>query len=132
MAYPPGVRVDHFSNHNVLYDGQPTGIANGETGEAYNAKVIDEGAPFHEDYRPTQYDIWVNFDWNCFLYGCEGTFDHPYATLASALAVLPTGENPSDLPSLRIKASSSSETMTISTPMFLRACNGLVTIGATP
>ncbi len=36
MAYSPGVRIDHFSNPNVLYQGEPTGLP----GEADCASMI--------------------------------------------------------------------------------------------
>ncbi len=44
MAYFPGTLITQFSNPEVLFDGQPTGIAEGERGEADNAKTINLAA----------------------------------------------------------------------------------------
>jgi len=132
MSYQ-GTRISHFSNPNVLYDGQPTGVPIGEADEAYNVKTINTYAWLHEGYRLTRYDIWVDFNRVCSLLSpCDGTFDYPYDTLADAIAEVPVGENPSEPPNLWIKSSTSGETLTIDKPMTLRACDGAVTIGATP
>jgi peptidyl-Asp metalloendopeptidase len=37
-------RIEYFSNPDVKYKGQPTGISPKQPGEAHNAKVIDESA----------------------------------------------------------------------------------------
>ena len=44
MAYFPGTLITRFSNPEVLFDGQPTGIAEGERGAADNAKTINLAA----------------------------------------------------------------------------------------
>ena len=44
MAYSPGTRITHFSNPEVLFDGQPTGIAEDEPGAADNAKTTNLSA----------------------------------------------------------------------------------------
>jgi len=132
MSYP-GQRVAHFANPNISFDGQPTGILNGQPGEAYNVKTINGLAWYHEDYRVTRYDVWLDFDRICgWVLTCDGTFAAPYSTLADAIAAIPEGENPSDLPNLWIKSSNSDETPTITKPMILRACDGPVIIGAAP
>jgi hypothetical protein len=42
MAYAPGNRIDHFSNPDVSYDGDPTGVPVGQPNEAHNALTIDQ------------------------------------------------------------------------------------------
>jgi hypothetical protein len=44
MAYEPGIRIPRFSNPNVFYDGQRTGVPVGQEGEANNALTIDNTA----------------------------------------------------------------------------------------
>ncbi len=44
MAYPPGIRVPHFSNPDVLYAGHPTGEPIGNALEANNAQSISNTA----------------------------------------------------------------------------------------
>ena len=41
MAYSPGTRVQHFSNPDILFDGQPTGIPEGRPGAADNTLTIN-------------------------------------------------------------------------------------------
>lgn len=66
-------------------------------------------------------EVWVDFSYN----GTEqhGTFDFPYKSLSAGLAgVLPGGV-------VKIKSSSSGETVTIAKPVTLEAYNGAVVIG---
>ena len=42
MAYAPGTRIQNFSNPDVFNDGDPTGIAVGQPGEADNAITINQ------------------------------------------------------------------------------------------
>ncbi|MHC4615189.1 MAG: M12 family metallo-peptidase [Planctomycetota bacterium] len=42
MAYAPGVRIPNFSNPDVSFDGEPTGVPVGEPGEAENALTISQ------------------------------------------------------------------------------------------
>lgn len=66
-------------------------------------------------------EVWVDFSYN----GTEqhGTFDFPYKSLAAGLSgVLPEGV-------VKIKSSSSGETVTIAKPVTLEAYNGAVVIG---
>lgn len=51
MAYSPGSRIPNFSNPEILFDGQPTGIAPGESGNADNAFTINQTSPFIANYR---------------------------------------------------------------------------------
>jgi hypothetical protein len=44
MAYPPGSRILQYSNPDVLFDGQPTGVPEGEPQPADNAQTIDNTA----------------------------------------------------------------------------------------
>jgi hypothetical protein len=56
LAYTPGQRITHFSNPNVNYDGQPTGVPVGDSGQAHNAQTINLNAPivtsFAEQFEP--------------------------------------------------------------------------------
>ncbi|MHC4967998.1 MAG: M12 family metallo-peptidase [Planctomycetota bacterium] len=51
MAYSPGVRIPHFSNPTVIYDGEPTGVPVGEPDEADNALTIDQTRPTIASYQ---------------------------------------------------------------------------------
>ena len=42
MAYNPGIRIPYFSNPGAIYDGQPTGILQGQPGAANNALTIQQ------------------------------------------------------------------------------------------
>jgi hypothetical protein len=126
MAYQPGDRVGHFSNPDVDFDGQPTGVAIGDPDEAYNAQRIRDVARTVEEFRLTRFDVWVDF-----AYGGseEGSFSQPYDTVAEALAAVINGFNAPELPSVRIKTGSSPTPITINQAVTLRACGGPVTIG---
>jgi uncharacterized delta-60 repeat protein len=41
MSYQPGINIPYFSNPDVLFRGVPTGVPEGQTGEADNAKTIN-------------------------------------------------------------------------------------------
>lgn len=45
MAYGPGTGILNFSNPDVIYDGQPTGVPLGESHQANGAKVFRERFP---------------------------------------------------------------------------------------
>ena len=47
MAYPPGTRIQYFSNPNVTYLGTATGVAAGATNAADNATTICNTAPLN-------------------------------------------------------------------------------------
>ena len=53
MAYSPGSRRPHFSNPNVLFDGVPTGIPEGQPDPADNARSINEAASTIAAWRPS-------------------------------------------------------------------------------
>ena len=44
MSYSPGTRIPHFSNPDVLFDGQPTGVPPGNPDDADNALTINQTA----------------------------------------------------------------------------------------
>jgi hypothetical protein len=126
MAYEPGTRIQYFSNPDVEYDGTPTGVPIGDTDESHNAQTINLRRSIVESHRLTRFDIWVDFAHT----GAEqGTFDLPYDTVAEGVANIVNGVGASELPNLWIKAGSTDETVSIDTPMAIRACGGLVTIG---
>jgi hypothetical protein len=126
MAYPPGTRIQYFSNPDVEFEGSPTGMPIGDPDEAHNAHTINLRRSIVENHRLTRFDIWVDFAHT----GTEdGSFDLPYDTVAEGVANIVNGVGASEQPSLWIKAGSTGETISIDTPMFIRACGGLVTIG---
>lgn len=126
MSYSPGTRIQYFSNPNVSFDGQPTGVAIGEADEAYNARTINLRRSTCEGFRTTRFDIWTDFS----HFGSElGTFNNPYDTVAEGVNQVITGVGASELPNLWIKTGSTSETITITKPMTIRACGGTVSIG---
>lgn len=94
--------------------------------QEYDANGNDPGGLWHIDLHDfcselTSNVIWVEFDYpGPWQYG---SFYLPFNTLAEALVAAPSGGT------VGIKAGSSSETMTISKEVTLRACGGTVTIG---
>jgi len=128
MSYP-GTRIPHYSNPNVLFDGQPTGAPRTGPGAADCVYTINTLTPWCEAFRLTRSDIWVDFSWN-FPMPHSGTFDEPYDTFADGVAALAAGNEPSEPPTLHIKGGTTNETPTISKAMTVRACDGSVTIGA--
>jgi hypothetical protein len=53
MAYAPGTRVLHFSNPNVNYFGNPTGIDEPSASSAYNARSLDNTRVTVANWRQT-------------------------------------------------------------------------------
>jgi hypothetical protein len=51
MAYAPGSRVKHFSNPDVMYAGEPTGVSNSSAGSADNAMTMNATLPIVADFR---------------------------------------------------------------------------------
>jgi hypothetical protein len=51
MAYAPGSRIPHFSNPEVWFDGEPTGIAPGQPDEADNALTINQTRGLIANFR---------------------------------------------------------------------------------
>ncbi len=122
-----GDRIDHFSNPNVMYDGQPTGVTIGQTNESHNAHTINNRRTTCENFRTTRYDIWVDF-----AAGIPeaGVFSFPYDTLAEGVAqILVPGTGATEYPVLWVKAGTTNETITINKRMVIRSCGGSVTIG---
>jgi len=129
MSYP-GTRIAHFSNPDVYFDGQPTGVLMGQVNEAHNAWAIRLRTGTVESFRLTRYDVWVDFDWT---YYERGTWPEPYNSVAEGVsALLYAGTGATEEPTLWIKAGSSSETPTLSKPMVIRACGGVAQIGRSP
>lgn len=52
MAYAPGARLQNFSNPDVEYDGEPTGIPPGEPNPAHNALSLNNAAYTVANFRP--------------------------------------------------------------------------------
>jgi hypothetical protein len=127
MAYAPGRRIPHFSNPDVRYQGQPTGVPIGQPDEAHNAMVINETSRGRETFRLL--DIWVDFGYS----GTElGTFDQPFNTVIEGVNAITTFVDTAvlEFPTLYIKAGSRNERPTISKRMRIEACGGTVRIGA--
>jgi hypothetical protein len=130
MAYHPGTRIQHFSNPNVLFDGQPTGIPVGDPNEALNAQTINRRRATCEGFRQTRFDIWVD----CTHSGIElGTFSLPYNALEEAVQQIITGVGASELPTLWIKAGicagDGNVPITFGKPLCLRSCGGTAFVG---
>jgi hypothetical protein len=125
MSYE-GTRVAHFSDPDISFDGQPTGVPIGDPNEAHNAQTIINRTSTCEGFRLTRYDIWVDFSAG----GGNGRFISPYDTLADGVSeIIIPGVGANELPNLWIKTGSTSETTTITKTMIIRACGGSVIIG---
>ena len=127
MAYEPGTRIPYFSNPNVSFQGQPTGVPIGNPNEAHNASVINETRRSRETFRLL--DIWVDFGYS----GTEqGTFSQPFNTVIEGVNAITTFVDTAllNFPTLYIKAGSRRETITINKRMRIEACGGTVRIGA--
>jgi hypothetical protein len=127
MAYEPGTRIPYFSNPNVSFQGQPTGVPIGNPNEAHNASVINETRRSRETFRLL--DIWVDFGYS----GTEqGTFARPFNTVIEGVNAITTFVDTAvlEFPTLYIKAGSRNERPTISKRMRIEACGGTVRIGA--
>ncbi len=79
MAYSPGMRLGHFSNPDVRYDGAPTGVPVGEPNESHNALTINEAALTAANWRQSV----------PLLVRPDGTGDFP--TIQAALDAAPGG-----------------------------------------
>jgi len=126
MSYK-GTRIPYFSNPDISYDGEPTGVPIGDPNEAHNAQTIINRSPTCEGFRLTRYDIWVEFSAGP---GGNGTFSSPYNTVADGVSqIITPGVGANELPNLWIKSDTTSETATISKAMIIKACGGSVIIG---
>jgi hypothetical protein len=124
MSYAPGTRIQNFSNPNVNFQGQPTGLSTRN-----NARIINERDTIIEDLQFTRWDIYVNLAYS----GTEiGTYALPYNTVSEGIGALAVGTNAGELPSLYIRAGTSSYVGTISKAMEINACSGVVNIGGNP
>lgn len=129
MAYRPGTRIAHFSNPDIFYQGQPTGVPIGQPNEAHNAQVIRETSHSRETFRLL--DVWVDRAYS----GTEvGSFAQPFNTVQEGVEVITTFVDPSlvPFPILYLKAGVYPEALTISKRMALQACGGVVVIGSSP
>jgi hypothetical protein len=127
MAYQPGLRVLHYSNPDVSFDGQPTGVPIGQDAEAHNAQTIRNRALTVEEFRHSGFDVWVSFGYS----GSNeaGSYYYPYNTLSKGISAIIQGTAILEVPTLWMKAGSSNETLTIQKPMLLRTCGGPAVIG---
>ncbi len=126
MSYK-GTRISHFSHPGITFDGQPTGVPIGDPNEAHNAQTIINRKSTCEGFRLTRYDIWVDFSVGG---GGNGTFSSPYNTVADGVSqIITPGVGANELPNLWIKSDTTSETITISKAMIIKACGGSVIIG---
>jgi hypothetical protein len=88
MAYAPGNRIPYFSNPNILYDGQPTGIPEGQPGAADNARTINETRSTIANFRaavPVKPVMYV--DANATGTGNGTTWGSAFTDLGVALSV---------------------------------------------
>lgn len=126
MSYK-GTRVSQFSDPDISFDGQPTGVPIGDSDEAHNAQTIINRTSTCEGFRLTRYDVWVDFSASG---SGNGRFISPYDTLADGVSqIITPGVGANELPNLWIKTGSTSETVTITKTMIIRACGGSVIIG---
>lgn len=68
MAYRPGERIPHFSNPQITFDGQPTGVDLNQPQPAHNALTINQTAVTVANFRPSAGCI-PDCPWDC------GNFD---------------------------------------------------------
>jgi hypothetical protein len=124
MSYAPGTRIQNFSNPNVNFQGQPTGLSTRN-----NARIINERDTIIEDLQFTRWDIYVNLAYS----GTEiGNYALPYNTVSEGIGALAVGTNAGELPTLYIRAGTSSYVGTITKAMEINACSGVVNIGGNP
>lgn len=116
--------IPYFSNPNITYTGVPIGRHEGDGCAADNARTIRNTSRRRENFRLL--DIWVQFGYS----GTErGTFSEPHNTVAEGANAI-TGHQPLVMPTLYIKAGSSTERPRIDKRMRIDACGGMVRIGA--
>lgn len=126
-SYSSSTRIRRFSNPNVFFDGVRTGVAIGSSGESHNTQTIENTRLDREVFR--RLDMWADFAHG----GTEiGSFDLPYNTTIEAVNAMTTtlDTNLIDYPELNIKAGSQGGAVNISKRMRVKACGGVVRIGA--
>lgn len=121
MAYAPGERIQYFSNPNVSYLDTPTGIADGNSDSADNARTLNHTAGTAADFRTLPDEVWVDFDYRFLELGTEL---FPFNTMEEAQAKVHVGGT------VWIKASSTRETPTLIKPMTVRSVGGTARIGS--
>ncbi|MBI4718243.1 MAG: hypothetical protein HY763_10590 [Planctomycetes bacterium] len=127
MAYRPGTRIPYFSNPNVSFDGEPTGVPAGQSDSAYNAATINNTDSTFQNYRVPRFDVWVQAG-----YGGTplGTYQNPQPTIPTALAQLYSGGSPQTERTIWLKPGTHHPSgITLSSPAVFRACGGTAAIG---
>jgi len=113
-------RIPYYSHPDCEYEGEPTG-----TSTRQNLSVILDRKGTCENFRLTRMDVFVDFAHR----GTEnGSWIFPYDTVSEGVSRV-LSNPPADLPTLHIKAGSTTGTITITKPMVIEACGGTVTIG---
>ncbi|MHC4318003.1 MAG: M12 family metallo-peptidase, partial [Planctomycetota bacterium] len=84
MAYDPGTRIDHFSNPDVAFDGEPTGVPTNQPDAAHNALTINQTALTVANFRcrpPLMNDLCADalpiFDGDTFVDTTDANTDGP-------------------------------------------------------
>jgi hypothetical protein len=84
MAYEPGTRIDHFSNPDVDFDGEPTGVPINQPDRAHNALTINQTALTVANFRcrpPLMNDLCADalpiFDGDTFVDTTDANTDGP-------------------------------------------------------
>lgn len=127
MAYDvPGptttyMRINRFSNPNVMFNGVPTGTES----QHYNAATIQETRFEVERFRSSRFDMWVDFYWPG---GQTGLFEMPFRTLAAAQNWC-IDQPALAIPKVHLQPSTTAERPTLSKPMIIDCCTGAATIG---
>ncbi|MCS6923985.1 MAG: zinc-dependent metalloprotease [Fimbriimonadales bacterium] len=117
-------QIPYFSNPNITYAGVAIGRHEGDGCAADNARTVRNTSRRRENFRLL--DIWVQFGYS----GTErGTFTEPFNTVAEGAGAI-TDHQPLVLPTLYIKAGSSTERPLVAKRMRIEACGGTVRIGA--
>ncbi len=131
MAYNNGAeeftRIGVLSNPNVFWQGAACGEFGGDCDDdEFNAHTIFNTAYNRENWRNPKFNVWVDFDYA----GTErGSYANPWNTLAEgANAVFDLAAPEYSPPQLWLQAGTTSETLTLSKRMTIRAC-GTAVIG---
>lgn len=132
MAYDtdPGqfTRIGQWSNPDVLFDGQPSGVWTGNCADdnRYNAATVSNTALNRESWRNPRFDIWVlrsaPSPW-------LGTFARPFPSISAGVAATFGGTDTPALPVLHLQSTNYPEALTLSKRMLIVACGGSALIG---
>jgi len=79
-------KIFHYSNPNVLFDGQPTGAPIGGPNAADNVTTINNNAFTVANWRQRPGNIWVDFPYSSVELGC---FEQPYNTFVEGANAVP-------------------------------------------